>query len=167
MAASSSVAIPSSRASCRHAISESASALKCALRDSASVANAQKKHTHNVGLGEAAKLPAVSGVTGYNGWAKIPMSDNRKLIVQWGQGGVNTAGSGEVYTSSLPIAFPTIFAQVFVTHNNPEDAGVGVGSAAPVTLSTFTTRAIKLSQTGATLSVLNGNVSFRYIAIGF
>ncbi|ENR5963100.1 hypothetical protein ACEWL9_005131 [Enterobacter hormaechei] len=137
------------------------------MRDSASAANAQKKHTHNVGLGEAAKLPAVSGVTGYNGWAKIPMSDNRKLIVQWGQGGVNTAGSGEVYTSSLPIAFPTIFAQVFVTHNNPEDAGVGVGSAAPVNLSTFTTRAIKLSQTGATLSVLNGNVSFRYIAIGF
>lgn len=118
-------------------------------------------------MGDAAKLPAVSGVTGYNGWAKIPMSDNRSLIVQWGQGGVNTAGSGEVYTSSLPIAFPTIFAQVFVTHNNPEDAGVGVGSAAPVTLSTFTTRAIKLSQTGATLSVLNGNVSFRYIAIGF
>ncbi|WP_447842420.1 phage tail protein [Enterobacter cloacae] len=118
-------------------------------------------------LGEAATLPAVSGVIGYNGWAKIPMSGNKNLILQWGQGGVNTAGSGEVYTSSLPVAFPSVFAQVYVTHNNPEDAGVGFGSAAPATLSTFTTRAVKLSQAGAVLNTLNANVSFRFIAIGY
>ncbi|MGN2946407.1 phage tail protein [Escherichia coli] len=118
-------------------------------------------------LGEAATLPAVSGVIGYNGWAKIPMSGNKNLILQWGQGSVNTAGSGEVYTSSLPVAFPSVFAQVYVTHNNPEDAGVGFGSAAPATLSTFTTRAVKLSQAGAVLNALNANVSFRFIAIGY
>ena len=121
----------------------------------------------NLRLGEAATLPAVSGVIGYNGWAKIPMSGNKNLILQWGQGGVNTAGSGEVYTSSLPVAFPSVFAQVYVTHNNPEDAGVGFGSAAPATLSTFTTRAVKLSQAGAVLNALNANVSFRFIAIGY
>ncbi|MEN4406921.1 hypothetical protein VOD50_16130 [Enterobacter hormaechei subsp. xiangfangensis] len=121
----------------------------------------------NVRLGEAAKLPAVNGVIGYNGWAKIPMSGNKNLILQWGQGGVNTAGSGEVYTSSLPVAFPSVFAQVYVTHNNPQDAGVGFGSASPTSLSTFTTKTVKLSQVGATINALNGNVSFRFIAIGY
>lgn len=95
------------------------------------------------------------------------MSGNKNLILQWGQGSVNTAGSGDVYTSSLPVAFPSVFAQVYVTHNNTEDAGVGFGSAAPATLSTFTTRAVKLSQAGAVLNALNANVSFRFIAIGY
>ncbi|EFH6446009.1 hypothetical protein GN264_17650 [Escherichia coli] len=126
-----------------------------------------QKVLDNLRLGDAAKLPAVSGVISYSGWAKIPMSGNKNLILQWGQGGVNTAGSGEVYTSSLPVAFPSVFAQVYVTHNNPEDAGVGFGSAAPTTLSTFTTKTVKLSQAGATLNALNGNVSFRFIAIGY
>ncbi len=48
-----------------------------------------------------------------------------------------------------------------------EDAGVGFGSAAPATLSTFTTRTVKLSQAGAVLNALNANVSFRFIAIGY
>ncbi|MCI4528707.1 phage tail protein, partial [Escherichia coli] len=39
----------------------------------------------NVGLGEAAKLPAISGSLSSSGWIKIPVIEGKSFIIQWGR----------------------------------------------------------------------------------
>ncbi|MCJ1184057.1 phage tail protein, partial [Escherichia coli] len=37
-----------------------------------------------LGLGEAAKLPAISGSLSSSGWIKIPVIEGKSFIIQWG-----------------------------------------------------------------------------------
>ncbi|MEH2667879.1 phage tail protein, partial [Escherichia coli] len=38
-----------------------------------------------LGLGEAAKLPAISGSLSSSGWIKIPVIEGKSFIIQWGR----------------------------------------------------------------------------------
>ncbi|MDY8210814.1 hypothetical protein UXH00_23245, partial [Escherichia coli] len=43
-----------------------------------------KTALENLGLGEAAKLPAISGSLSSSGWIKIPVIEGKSFIIQWG-----------------------------------------------------------------------------------
>lgn len=63
----------------------------------------------NLRLGEAAKLPAVTGSLNGSGWATIPMSDNKKMIIQWGAASVTATRATQYYDGTTTFAFPIAF----------------------------------------------------------
>ncbi|WP_152552548.1 hypothetical protein [Mangrovibacter sp. MFB070] len=124
----------------------------------------------NLGLGNIALAGVCTGSQAFAGYITIPMiisGAKKNLIIQWGLTTTNTAGSGSAYTTTLPVAFPNYFAQVVLSHDDTTSTAVGFGSGTPATLSTFTTRANKITQSGTTITGSSANVSFRYIAIGY
>jgi hypothetical protein len=72
----------------------------------------------NVGLGEAAKLPAITALISANGWVTIPTANNQKLIVQWGSalsGNSNSIGLGV----NFPIPFPNTVLVITMGNIDP------------------------------------------------
>ena len=66
----------------------------------------------NLGLGEAAKMPAASAVTNGAGWLSIPVligGVTRNIILQWKSVSIpiSTDGTMQVVNASWPVAFPT------------------------------------------------------------
>ena len=124
----------------------------------------------NLGLGDIALAGVATGTLASAGYIAFPVvigGVKRRLILQFGLTPVGTAGAGEAYTCTLPTAFPTEFQRVFLCHNNAADAGVGYASGTVLTLSTFSFRPIKISQSGTTLTGQNSSASFHYLAIGY
>lgn len=66
----------------------------------------------NLGLGEAAKMPAASAITNGAGWLSIPVligGVTRNIILQWKSVSIpiSTDGTLQVVNASWPVAFPT------------------------------------------------------------
>ncbi|ELM8931426.1 hypothetical protein Q2S20_004181, partial [Escherichia coli] len=53
-----------------------------------------KTALENLGLGEAAKLPAISGSLSSSGWIKIPVIEGESFIIQWGRIGPSDSKTG-------------------------------------------------------------------------
>ncbi|WP_425142732.1 gp53-like domain-containing protein [Enterobacter hormaechei] len=124
----------------------------------------------NLGLGDIALAGVATGTLASAGYIAFPVvigGVKRRLILQFGLTPVGTAGAGAAYTCTLPTAFPKEFQRVFLCHNNAADAGVGYASGTVLTLSTFSFRPIKISQSGTTLTGQNASASFHYLAIGY
>ncbi|HBM9594746.1 TPA: hypothetical protein L1B78_001945 [Escherichia coli] len=124
----------------------------------------------NLGLRDIALAGAATGMLGNAGYVALPVvigGVKRRLILQFGLTPVAAAGAGTDFTCTLPTAFPTAFQRVFLCHDNAADAGVGFASGTVLTLSTFSFRPIKISQTGTTLTGQNAPISFHYLAIGY
>lgn len=108
----------------------------------------------NLGLGEAAILPAANGSLSGNGWCKFPLTQGKTLIIQWGE--VNVSKQDQV--AQLPIAFPATILQAVSSDSGGSAFSVGISGR---------------GNTGLIFRVdnsrfLNGqNVVCRYIAIGF
>ncbi|MDU1191784.1 MAG: phage tail protein [Enterobacteriaceae bacterium] len=134
----------------------------------------------NLGLGEAAKrdvgtdtnkipdMTSFGGISSPNGYLVIP-GIGRNRVIQWGR----TAGAKNnvISTVNLPVAFPSNFHQIILTHDDPTSlASLAFAAASPDTLSTFKLVAQKLNFDNATGAVTYRTVStdciFRYIAIG-
>lgn len=129
-----------------------------------------KTALENLGLGDIALAGVSTGALGSAGYIAFPAvigGVKRRLILQFGLTPAVTAGEGSDYTCTLPTAFPTAFQRIFLCHDNPIDKGVGFASASVKTLSTFSFRPIKISQTGTTLFGENAPASFHYLAIGY
>lgn len=60
-----------------------------------------------LGLGEGAKLPAVTGTLAPSGWLTLPMNGGRQLIVQWGRWEGGTTSVTYNCDITFPVAFPT------------------------------------------------------------
>jgi hypothetical protein len=108
----------------------------------------------NLGLGEAAKLPAASGSLSANGWCKIPLTKGYTLILQWGQAEIKAQGQ----VAMLPIAFPAGMLQVVSCDSGGGAYSVGV-TATGNTGITFRIDGLRY-QDGV-------SVVCRYISIGF
>ncbi|WP_187415351.1 gp53-like domain-containing protein [Escherichia coli] len=82
----------------------------------------------NVGLGEAAKLPAISGSLSSSGWIKIPVIEGESFIIQWGRIGPSDSKTG-VATGSYPIAFPNSAFMAFIAEKTAVSTGpIGINS---------------------------------------
>ncbi|EON0341162.1 phage tail protein [Escherichia coli] len=82
----------------------------------------------NVGLGEAAKLPAISGSLSSSGWIKIPVIEGKSFIIQWGRIGPSDSKTG-VATGSYPIAFPNSAFMAFIAEKTAVSTGpIGINS---------------------------------------
>jgi hypothetical protein len=98
--------------------------------------------------GQSVDLGLFGKSHGASGYQRLPNG----LILQWGNA-VGGAGADQITT--LPIAFPTTFMQVYCTGDyTPGSGGQAYFNVVPTTLSTFTSRA-------------SGNTSGRYLAIGY
>ncbi|ELP8006880.1 hypothetical protein QTU86_003891, partial [Escherichia coli] len=61
--------------------------------------------------GEGAKQPASSGNLNANGWVKIPIGNDKTLLVQWGVVSTSTNALTYVCDIKFPVTFPvTCFA---------------------------------------------------------
>lgn len=81
----------------------------------------------NLGLGEAAKMKAVTGSPGMPGWLEIPMAGGKSLILQWGKVSVTASLAGStakgydgVASFNYPVAFPNAALVISAT---PLDSG--------------------------------------------
>lgn len=82
----------------------------------------------NLGLGEAAKLPAISGSLSSSGWIKIPVIEGKSFIIQWGRIGPSDSKTG-VATGSYPIAFPNSAFMAFIAEKTEVSTGpIGINS---------------------------------------
>lgn len=82
----------------------------------------------NLGLGEAAKLPAISGSLSSSGWIKIPVIEGKSFIIQWGRIGPSDSKTG-VATGSYPIAFPNSAFMAFIAEKTDVSTGpIGINS---------------------------------------
>jgi hypothetical protein len=82
----------------------------------------------NLGLGEAAKLPAISGSLSSSGWIKIPVIEGKSFIIQWGIIGPSDSKTG-VATGSYPIAFPNSAFMAFIAEKTAVSTGpIGINS---------------------------------------
>lgn len=82
----------------------------------------------NLGLGEAAKLPAISGSLSSSGWIKIPIIEGKSFIIQWGRIGPSDSKTG-VATGSYPIAFPNSAFMAFIAEKTAVSTGpIGINS---------------------------------------
>ncbi|ELI9278745.1 hypothetical protein RSN36_001707 [Escherichia coli] len=82
----------------------------------------------NLGLGEAAKLPAISGSLSSSGWIKIPVIEGESFIIQWGRIGPSDSKTG-VATGSYPIAFPNSAFMAFIAEKTAVSTGpIGINS---------------------------------------
>lgn len=82
----------------------------------------------NLGLGEAAKLPAISGSLSSSGWIKIPVIEGESFIIQWGRIGPSDSKTG-VATGSYPIAFPNSAFMAFIAEKSSVSTGpIGINS---------------------------------------
>lgn len=124
----------------------------------------------NVGLGDIKTAGVATGTLGDAGYVAIPViisGIRRRIIFQYGLTPVGTAGSGANYTCTLPTAFPTAFKRVFLTHDETISGAVAYASGAPASLSTFTFRPVRITQSGTTLTGVNSSASMHYLAIGY
>lgn len=124
----------------------------------------------NLGLGDIKTAGVATGTLGDAGYVAIPViisGIRRRIIFQYGLTPVGTAGSGANYTCTLPTAFPTAFKQVFLTHDETISGAVAYASGAPASLSTFTFRPVRITQSGTTLTGVNSSASMHYLAIGY
>ena len=81
-----------------------------------------------LGLGEAAKLPAISGSLSSSGWIKIPVIEGESFIIQWGRIGPSDSKTG-VATGSYPIAFPNSAFMAFIAEKSSVSTGpIGINS---------------------------------------
>ena len=81
-----------------------------------------------LGLGEAAKLPAISGSLSSSGWIKIPVIEGKSFIIQWGRIGPSDSKTG-VATGSYPIAFPNSAFMAFIAEKTAVSTGpIGINS---------------------------------------
>lgn len=81
-----------------------------------------------LGLGEAAKLPAISGSLSSSGWIKIPVIEGESFIIQWGRIGPSDSKTG-VATGSYPIAFPNSAFMAFIAEKTAVSTGpIGINS---------------------------------------
>lgn len=84
--------------------------------------------TTNLGLGEAAKLPAISGSLSSSGWIKIPVIEGKSFIIQWGRIGPSDSKTG-VAIGSYPIAFPNSAFMAFIAEKTAVSTGpIGINS---------------------------------------
>lgn len=133
-----------------------------------------------LGLGAAAKrdvgtdtnkipdMTSFGGISSPNGYLVIP-GIGRNRVIQWGR--TTGAKNNVISTVNLPVAFPSNFHQIILTHDDPTSlASLAFAAASPDTLSTFKLVAQKLNFDNATGAVTYRTVStdciFRYIAIG-
>lgn len=126
--------------------------------------------TTNLGLGYIKTAGVATGTLGDAGYVAIPViisGIRRRIIFQYGLTPVGTAGSGANYTCTLPTAFPTAFKRVFLTHDETISGAVAYASGAPASLSTFTFRPVRITQSGTTLTGVNSSASMHYLAIGY
>ncbi|WP_262864809.1 phage tail protein, partial [Morganella morganii] len=79
------------------------------------------KFIENLGLGEAAILPAANGSLSANGWCKFPLTQGKTLIIQWGE--VNVSKQDQV--AKLPIAFPATILQAVSSDSGGSAFSVG------------------------------------------
>ncbi|EFA9237695.1 gp53-like domain-containing protein [Escherichia coli] len=87
-----------------------------------------KTALENLGLGEAAKLPAISGSLSSSGWIKIPVIEGESFIIQWGRIGPSDSKTG-VATGSYPIAFPNSAFMAFIAEKTAVSTGpIGINS---------------------------------------
>ena len=128
------------------------------------------KVLENLGLGDIKTAGVVTGTLGDAGYVAIPViisGIRRRIIFQYGLTPVGTAGSGTNYTCTLPTAFPTAFKRVLLTHDETTSGAVAYASGAPASLSTFTFRPVRITQSGTTLTGVNSSASLHYLAIGY
>lgn len=97
----------------------------------------------NLGLGEAAKMPAASAITSGSGWLSVPVmigSTVRNIILQWKSVTVPQSADGTmvVVNASWPVAFPAACLSViqaltnstiYATNGNPYTASAIVDRA--------------------------------------
>lgn len=100
----------------------------------------------NLGLGEAAKLPAASAMTSYAGWLSVPVvidGEQRNFILQWKQVTIPKSPDGSMQTviNSWPVAFPTGCFSIMQALTNSliySSAGTPFSSATITDRATFT-----------------------------
>ncbi|WP_262864016.1 phage tail protein, partial [Morganella morganii] len=80
------------------------------------------KFIENLGLGEAAILPAANGSLSSNGWCKFPLTQGKILIIQWGE--VNVSKQDQI--AKLPIAFPATILQAVSSDSGGSAFSVGI-----------------------------------------
>ncbi|WP_146107483.1 gp53-like domain-containing protein [Mixta calida] len=124
---------------------------------------------YNVGLGEAAKLPAPTAALTGAGWLNIPLSNGAAIMIQWGR--FTSLTSGMEVTVDLPVAFPNNIFSAVATHDNS-------GHFARPTIYSITVLSrtqVKASATMLDAATVGGNVTRgangsacygRYILIG-
>ena len=127
-----------------------------------------------VRLGESAKLPAAEGVLGVNGWLKLPLSQKRDLIIQWGRFSIDYAGEHSSYSvvggsvnrysgsASFPIPFPN--SLFFVNSSSSDVINSYISSVYSYTLNIFQW---SYHSTSAYTSNGGGRGSISWIAIGY
>jgi len=123
----------------------------------------------NLGLGEAAKLPAPTAALTGAGWLNIPLSNGAAIMIQWGR--FTSLTSGMEVTVDLPVAFPNNIFSAVATHDNS-------GHFARPTIYSITVLSrtqVKASATMLDAATVGGNVTRgangsacygRYILIG-
>ena len=112
---------------------------------------------YNVGLGEAAKLPAATVSIGENGWISLPTGNGVKLIIQWGYASCAGAGADKGVVNNFTVPFPNAALRMVISHSGYSPAVAGILSFLIISKSQF--RAFSSGNT-------EGVTGF-YIAIGY
>lgn len=111
----------------------------------------------NLGLGEAAKLPAATVSIGENGWISLPTGNGVKLIIQWGYASCAGAGADKGVVNNFTVPFPNAALRMVISHSGYSPAVAGILSFLIISKSQF--RAFSSGNT-------EGVTGF-YIAIGY
>ena len=125
------------------------------IKDAGLVAEVLK----NLGLGEAAKMPAATASMDANGWISFPTSSGKNLIIQWGGARCAGTGEGNGILHNFPISFPTVAQRMVIAHSGHSPASAGILSFLIVSNNQF--RAF------SSVSTSTSGVSGFYIAIGY
>ncbi len=118
----------------------------------------------NLGLGEAAKLAAPSGMLGQTGYTIFPLTGNKSLIFQWGLIGPSDSSTG-IATASFPMAFPNGASLALVQELTATTTGpIGVNSWGVSETTKTTLTAIVAARTVTNSAAVETG---RYFAIGY
>ncbi|MEJ5072406.1 phage tail protein [Enterobacter ludwigii] len=117
-----------------------------------------------LGLGEAAKMPAVRGSLSYSGWVRIPVSATQDFILQWGTIGPTNSSDG-MATASFPIAFPNASLLVLIAEGTAQTTGpLGINAWGVTDYNRNTFSAMCAARTVANNAAVETG---RYISIGY
>ncbi|WP_250250602.1 phage tail protein [Escherichia coli] len=117
-----------------------------------------------LGLGEAAKLPAISGSLSSSGWIKIPVIEGKSFIIQWGRIGPSDSKTG-VATGSYPIAFPNSAFMAFIAEKTEVSTGpIGINSWG---VSELTKKELKAICAARTISTSAATETGDFLVLGY
>lgn len=124
----------------------------------------------NLGLGEAAKLPASAASLSAAGWLNVPVSNGKGIIIQWGRFLSMTSATEMVF--NLPVAFPNGIFAAIASHDaasqytRPTVYAVSLSGLSKITASATVLNA--QTEGGSVTRGSNGSACYGfYIVIGY